>query len=92
MRLINPNTKDSFVAPRCGASGQTLLQEKQVEVLERRGAQEHSAGFSAEPGTLGLHSTRKGRSLGNSQHIPAREATPGFPACGAEPCLACSPR
>lgn len=45
-----------------------------------------------EPGTLGLHSTRKGRILGNCQHIPARDATPGFPACGAELCLTCSPR
>lgn len=48
MRLINQNTKDPFVAPRCGASGQTLLKEKQVGVPGRqRGTQEGCAGFSA---------------------------------------------
>ena len=45
-----------------------------------------------EPGTLALFSTRKEMILGNSQHILARDATQGFPDCGAELGLTCSRR
>lgn len=34
VRLINSTAKDPFVAPRYGASGQTLLEEVQGEVAE----------------------------------------------------------
>ena len=65
MRLINPNTKDPFVAPRCGARGQTLLQEEQLEFPGRqRGAKEGHAGSSTGAGHSGFTFAQEGKESG----------------------------
>lgn len=86
MRLINPTAKDPFVAPRYGASRQTLLEEVQNEVAEGQVAPRRLCGLLSLSQVPRLTLREEGG--WGFPAYPSRprsdwgDVTPGFQGCG----------